>query len=70
MSAIPLLLTPCSLSSRTRLVKTWFAVCARVARPPIPVASCAMRTVVWRTMASISTVPFTGSLLPRAPRPN
>src|SRR5437762_3762988 len=58
MSAITLLPTPWSFSSRTKSVKTKLAVCASGARAPAAVASCAIRTVVCRTMASMSKLTF------------
>jgi hypothetical protein len=46
-----------------RSMNTWFAVCASGARAPAAVASCAMSTVVCRTMASMSKLTFTPGVL-------
>src|SRR6188768_202207 len=58
MSAITLLPTPWVLSSPTSSRNTWFATCASGARAPALVASCAISTVVCRTMESIKTGTF------------
>jgi hypothetical protein len=56
MSAMTLLPTPCAFSSRTRFASTWLATCASEGRLPAAVASVAISTVVWRTIASIKSV--------------
>ena len=55
MSALTLRLTPWASSSDTKSRNTWLATWARGAREPHEVASWAMSTVVWRTMAWIRT---------------